>query len=220
MLFPGIPEPLCCLHQSLLVAVALHGAWESHLARDRQWDRGSLAKEKMTWELDWLLIPTRWGGTRGRSHWLQPDQRHRHVCGAVARCGGLLGRPRAVGLCKRVLGAQHRFFFSIPHRPQLGGLVSADAPGWAQLAELARQMGEDLGLHLQWSPACLKAAGTRVALASLVPLVPRRGRGSSEMLHSSFVLLLFSRKKSNSEAVFPVLSLFCQCQSDLLCQIT
>lgn len=98
--------------------------------------------------------------------------------------------------------------------------MSADAPGCAQLAELASQTGEGLGLRLQWSPACVKAAGTRVALASLVPLVPRRGRGSSEMLHLSFVLLLFSREKSNSEAVFPVFSLFCQCQSDQLCQIT
>lgn len=69
-------------------------------------------------------------------------------------------------------------------------------------------------------PACVKAAGTRGAPASLVPLVPRRGRGSSEMLHLSCVLLLlFSREKPNSEAVFRFFSLFCQCQSDLLCQI-
>lgn len=88
---------------------------------------------------------------------------------------------------------------------------------WLRSAGRAR---EDLGLHLQWSPACVKAAGTCVALASLGPLVPRRGRGSPEMLHLFFVLLLFSREKSNSEAVFPVFSLFCLCQSDLLCQIT
>lgn len=95
----------------------------------------------------------------------------------------------------------------IPHRPQLGGLASADIPGWAQLAELASQTGEDLGLQLQWSPACAKAAGTCVALASLVPLVPRRGRGSSEMLHSSFVLLLFSRESLILKQYFR----FCLC---------
>lgn len=32
--------------------------------------------------------------------------------------------------------------------------------------------------------------------------------------------LFFSREKSNSEAVFQVLSLFCQCQGDMLCHIT
>lgn len=127
------------------------------------------------------------------------------MCAGQWRAAGALGQTQSRGSLQTRPGRPAQVFLSIPHRPQL--------------AELASQMGEDLGLHLQWSPACAKAAGTCVALASLVPLVPRRGRGSSEMLHSSFVLL-FSREKSNSEAAFPVLSLFCQCQSDLLCQIT
>lgn len=97
--------------------------------------------------------------------------------------------------------------------------MAADAPGCAQLAELASLTREGLGLRLQWPPACVKAAGTCGAPASLVSLIPRRGRGSSEMLHLSCVLL-FSREKPNSEAVFRFFSLFCQCQSDLLCQIT
>lgn len=138
MLFPGIPEPLCCLHQSLLMAVALHGVWVSLLARDRQWDRGSLAKEKMTWELDWLLIPTRWGWNQ-RPQSLAAARPETPAC--VWGCGGLLGRPGAMGVCKQVLGAQHRFFSSVTHRPQLGGLMWADRPGWAQLAELASQTG-------------------------------------------------------------------------------
>lgn len=79
--------------------------------------------------------------------------------------------------------------------------MSADTPGCAQLAQLASPTREDVGLGLQWPPACVQAAGTCVAPASLVPLVPRRGRGSSEMLHLSCVLL-FSREKPNSEAVF------------------
>lgn len=49
------------------------------------------------------------------------------------------------------------------------------------------------------------------------------GRRSSEAPRLSFVcglFFFFPREKSNSEAVFQVLSLFCQCQGDLLCHIT
>lgn len=207
MLFPGIPEPLCCLHQSLLVALAPHGAWVSHLARDRQWDRGSLAREMTTWELDWLLIPRRWGWNQ-RPQSLATARPKTPACvrgsGALR---GALGQTQSRGSLQTRPGRPAQVFFSIPHRPQLGGLALADIPGWAQLAKLASQTGEDLGLQLQWSPACAKAAGTCVALASLVPLVPRRGRGSSEMLHSSFVLLLFSRESLILKQYFR----FCLC---------
>lgn len=134
MLFPGIPEPLCCLHQSLLMAVALHGVWVSLLARDRQWDRGSLAKEKMTWELDCLLIPHKVG--------MEP-QATVTDCSQTRDTGMCVGlwQTRSHGYLQTGPGRPAQVFSSVTHRPQLGGLMWADRPGWAQLAKLASQTG-------------------------------------------------------------------------------
>lgn len=66
------------------------------------------------------------------------------------------------------------------------------------------------------------AAVTRVALASLDPCPPSTQGEEAQRHHACllFVVFFFPREKSNSEAVFQVLSLFCQCQGDLLCHIT
>lgn len=67
------------------------------------------------------------------------------------------------------------------------------------------------------------ATVTRVALASLGAFPPSTQGGEAQRHHACLlfvVFFFFPREKSNSEAVFQVLSLFCQCQGDLLCHIT
>lgn len=190
VLFPGIPDPLCCLHRSLLTAVELRGAWVSHLERDRQWDRGNLVKEMPIWGRDWLLIPSRWGWSQR----LQPDQRRGHVWWQWRAVGG----PEPWVFANTSWAPSAGFPPSVPHRPQLAERVGVGSRTWPRSAGRAGFPDGRGGRVASAAAARLRQGGRDIVWPRPhgSPLVPRRGGGSSEMLHLSFVLAWFSREKS------------------------
>lgn len=70
------------------------GQWVSHLAHDRQWDKGSLTKEKMTGELDWLLLPMGQGWNQKPVTDCCQTKDTGHVCGAAGCCVWALGQTQ------------------------------------------------------------------------------------------------------------------------------
>lgn len=96
--------------------------------------------------------------------------------------------------------------------------MSTDAPG-------TFQRGENLGSGLQQSASHFIAAVTCVALASLVSFCPP-ARREGKLSDSTLVLFVGfppfppPGKSLMQKQYFRFLSLFCQCQGDLLCHIT
>lgn len=154
-----------------------------------RFSEGNLTKEKMTQKLDQLLLPQRW---------LQPDQRCRQCVGGSRTLPvGLSCRPRS-----------HGHLQACPGRPVQVSQPLLMGRSWKgscpQMRLALSKEGRESGAGLQCSTACFIAAGTYVALASLVPSCPPSTQVGDAQRCRTCLWSFFPREKPNAEAVFQV----------------
>lgn len=188
--FPlGPPSLLCCLHhQPILVAAELHlgnGCYillmtGSGMAR---FSEGNLTKERMTQKLDQLLLPQALAAARPKM---------------PAVCEGQQDTA-----CETLVQTQEPWAFaSMVSQPLLMGRSWEGSCPQMRLA-LSKE-GRESGAGLQCSTARFIAAGTYVALASLVPSCPPSTQAGDAQRCRTCLWSFFPRERPNAEAVFQV----------------